>query len=1186
MNKKKGFTLVEVLISFFLIVVVMIYLLRTIIAIGNKNSELITYQEFSVYENNLLDTIYKDIDPVFDTEEFLGLEKCTAPSCVNTMGANDVDLISTISFNDVDKKMVLDREKRTITYGDVIYQLPDGVKFREGTSMYNIAGNFTLHDYFVLTIKLTVGDKDEDIKLVYQNKYSDNVMITYDANGGTPEIISVHRKSGEKLGLLPTVTYTNHDFAGWYTRRSGGIKVNENTIPTNNQTTYYAQWIAQTYTINYYDGDTKLGTSNHEKDIPQNLKDITELGGGRDGWTFYGWTPDTDNTERSYENGQSVVNLPSNEGVINLYAIWSRDANFYSGINKEKVVQREQHYNPTSDKYIVRPPADLADTIELDTFSRNGWRIDGLSSKSEYPLRGSDITSSSKNYYLVYYRTLILNYNGNGETSGSVERQTEGQYYNSKNAKDNISSVQFTLRTNKFKKTGSTFVSWDVGEPGTKYTFKPAADQGRNGYANAQWSATEYTVTYKGNGGSNNGYSTWIDPTKATYNNNYLIHGNMFTRKGYTFTGWNTKADGSGTQMTLYIDKQWKYSWTSDLTLYAQWEANEYTIAYHGNGGTWSGSTNWVDTIRGPAIYGRPYKTYANFFRRPGYTFAGWNEKADGTGVDWTPWIERDWTWTYTKNVSLYAQWIPNSMTIRYYNGSDNNSLLTTQTVYYDGTDFSTYGLPNYDGGTWNLTRSGYNPSKYWDVEGPGSPIKINEDTVFAKNQNLAEAMGVLNHFNVNNITVDVYAGWTPKTLLVTFKSNGATSGEDNQTQTFTYGVPEQSFTDKGLSRTGYTLIGWNTNPNATEGLYGGCIQCQVDDGWINANSPSITLYAVWTQNPTIRTVFHYNNGENGVVDQTFTKGVPNQKFGYRPDGTSIWGTTGQFGAWDRKGFKLLGWSINQNDTQAQYGIYSPVGDPWIDGVYNNTSGNTPNRTIHLYAIWQRKKITVDLSQYGTTTGSNPVTIYFYYGINKVYKDAACTQQIDKIVTPTKQDYTFDQYWGDGSSGGGYKERYIYYDGTFADDMVTDIYKDATFQPEWILNESSGGGGGGSGGGGNVAPGCAIYDYTIYSPQECGMNGWTCTAVQPGYRSIDFGCASASYDGYITTSSSVPQGYWVARDCTNYGCSGSSKYYWYNYISTNKYSGKSRYSKKYCTQFNSFAGWNSNYSTGFMLRCN
>lgn len=68
-----------------------------------------------------------------------------------------------------------------------------------------------------------------------------------------------------------------------------------------------------------------------------------------------------------------------------------------------------------------------------------------------------------------------------------------------------------------------------------------------------------------------------ISMTSFSGGNYTLPASNFITRSGYTLTGWNTKADGSGTS---YNCGQTLYSQKSDLTLYAQWELNKYTVHF------------------------------------------------------------------------------------------------------------------------------------------------------------------------------------------------------------------------------------------------------------------------------------------------------------------------------------------------------------------------------------------------------------------------------------------------------------------------------------------------------------------------------------------------------------------------------------------------------------------------------
>lgn len=95
-----------------------------------------------------------------------------------------------------------------------------------------------------------------------------------------------------------------------------------------------------------------------------------------------------------------------------------------------------------------------------------------------------------------------------------------------------------------------------------------------------------------------------------------------------------------------------------------------------------------------------------------------------------------------------------------------------------------------------------------------------------------------------------LYAHWTVKKITVTFIRNTSATDNTSTTQTFTYGVTGQKFSNKGWSKTNYELIGWNINRSATTAQYS--TLSGVSDSWIEQNAPSITIYAIWRPSPSV----------------------------------------------------------------------------------------------------------------------------------------------------------------------------------------------------------------------------------------------------------------------------------------------------------------------------------------------
>ena len=152
-----------------------------------------------------------------------------------------------------------------------------------------------------------------------------------------------------------------------------------------------------------------------------------------------------------------------------------------------------------------------------------------------------------------------------------------------------------------------------------------------------KFSLNEYTITFN----SNNGAGT-MSAQKVLHNTATKLSKNTFTRVGYTFAGWNTKADGTGTS---YTNEQ-SVSLSNNVTLYAQWTINKYKITFNSNGGIGT-------MLPQEFLFNASSKLNKNTFVRDGFKFIGWNTKADGTGISYTD----EQGISISCDLILYAQW-------------------------------------------------------------------------------------------------------------------------------------------------------------------------------------------------------------------------------------------------------------------------------------------------------------------------------------------------------------------------------------------------------------------------------------------------------------------------------------------------------------------------------------------------
>ena len=188
---------------------------------------------------------------------------------------------------------------------------------------------------------------------------------------------------------------------------------------------------------------------------------------------------------------------------------------------------------------------------------------------------------------------------------------------------------------------------------------------GGNGGETDKWLAPStpstpvLTVMYNGN--TNTGGTVPIDTNTYLPTFTVTVLGNgTLTNTGYTFAGWNTQADGNGTDRAPASTFAMG---SSNVVLYAKWTAlPTYTVSYNANGCSGGLPADSNNYLAGATVTVLGSGTLTN----PGYFFASWNTQADGNGTDRAP------ASTFamgSSNVILYAKWTAISCPLNmYYN--------------------------------------------------------------------------------------------------------------------------------------------------------------------------------------------------------------------------------------------------------------------------------------------------------------------------------------------------------------------------------------------------------------------------------------------------------------------------------------------------------------------------------------
>ena len=511
----------------------------------------------------------------------------------------------------------------------------------------------------------------------------------------------------QKLTLNSTKpTRKGYSFKEWNTKAdgSGTSYATGGTYDQDHNggtVTLYAIWTPWTHTVTY--------NKNVPSNAPSNTTAVTNLPGNqtktyeknltlsttkpsRTGYNFVEWNTQADGKGTSYKSGSVYsYDRDSNGGTVTLYAIWTPWKHTVTYNKNVPASSKSQTVNslPGNQTKIY----DQTLTLSNNTPTRTGYTFKEWNTQAD-----GKGTSYKKGASYTYNRTSdggtvtlyaiwtswkhTVHYDKNVSSTSSSQTVS-----NMPSDQTKVYETNLVLSTSKPTRNGYIFTGWNTAANGSGTAYAAGGnyqyDRSNDGGTvtlYAQWTAWKHTVHYDKNVPSTSSSQTVngipADQTK-TFDQKLTLSATKPTRNGYIFSGWNTKANGSGTAYAA--DAEYKHDQNGGTaTLYAQWTPWKHTVHYNANGGDQNSvPTDQTKTFDQAMILSDKKPT------RHGYNFVRWNTKADGTGTSY----EVKGNYNHDQNggtVTLYAIWTPWVHTVHYdANGGDQNSVPNDQKKTY-----------------------------------------------------------------------------------------------------------------------------------------------------------------------------------------------------------------------------------------------------------------------------------------------------------------------------------------------------------------------------------------------------------------------------------------------------------------------------------------------------------------------
>ncbi|MBO7125668.1 MAG: InlB B-repeat-containing protein, partial [Bacteroidales bacterium] len=801
---------------------------------------------------------------------------------------------------------------------------------------------------------------------------------------------------------LPTnVTRTGYTFGGWYTNSnfSGSAVTTISTTDSGNKT-YYAKWIANTYTVSL---NTNGGTLASAQNVTSYTyaTTVTLPTPTKVGYTFSGWYANSSFT------GSRINSISSTDiGNKQYWAKWTVNTYYIlyngSGNTSGSMTKTTCTYN-------------VGTTLTKNAFVKTGytfqgWATSATATSAAYTDEQSIINLTAENGANI---NLYALWNANQYTI-SLDQQDATVNGTTQITVFFDAQPQSIQPPTKIGYGFDGFFTQPYGEGEQYYTSAgnpliTAYKVAENLELYAKWTARDYIITYNNEGGT-----ITTENYVTTYTYGTMVTLPSIERNGCTFGGWFTNQNCEGAAVTEieaseYGDKVFYAKWTpitydvalnenggqiksgkvshytfgigailptamnmkrdghtfagwydneelsgdainaisvadyGDKEYWAKWEEGAYVVTLQTNGGT----------INSGNIVSYKYQTGAALptnVTKTGYTFAGWYENSSCLGTSVSEITDSD-----MGDKSYWAKWIENVYDVSFHEneGTINNNVVIENYTFSVGAS-----LPA------DVTRKGYSFGGWYDNEEcSGNPVTLITTTEYGEKE--------------------FWAKWDIINYSITFNNNGGTFSIQEIPSSYQLGT--EITLPRQISREGYTFDGWYDNSNFTNTEISRIENDEVGNK---------LFYAKWLVNTYDITL----NTNEGTIN---SGNVANYTYGY---GISLPSDV------TKPGYSFAGWYADEDFTTAR-----------ITRVSETMSGN-----LVFYAKWTE-------NTYSITLNVNDGTIAEEYVSNYTYGMGSTLP-----TNVTRQGYTFMGWFVNSN-----------FDGSAVKAVSATEYGDKTFWAKW-----------------------------------------------------------------------------------------------------------------------------------------